>query len=165
MSVRETADLSQFPGLVVIYLGMKVQSLRGLGTLIAFGLRIEKAVAAKPDGLLLHENLYFGFFPPHAAMRQYWRDLESLERWTHESPHLDWWRSIHKDSQGVAVWHEAYFLRGGIDAVYLSTTAPIGMLKFAPRVPAHGAMSTARSRAQQAGAPAASQPADLYPER
>jgi hypothetical protein len=31
--------------------------------------------------MLLHENLLFSLLPPHAGMRQYWRDFESLERW------------------------------------------------------------------------------------
>jgi len=35
---------------------MKVNSPRGLKTLISFGPKIGKSVAAKPDGLLLHEN-------------------------------------------------------------------------------------------------------------
>jgi hypothetical protein len=35
---------------------MKVNSPRGLKTLISFGPKISKSVAAKPDGLLLHEN-------------------------------------------------------------------------------------------------------------
>jgi fumigallin biosynthesis monooxygenase-like protein len=77
---RTTADLSQYPNLVVIYLGMRVNSLRGLKTLASFGPKIRAAVAARPDGLLLHEDLLFSFLPPHAAMRQYWRDFESLER-------------------------------------------------------------------------------------
>ena len=37
---RSTVDLSQYPDLVVIYLGMKVNSPRGLKTLISFGPKI-----------------------------------------------------------------------------------------------------------------------------
>jgi hypothetical protein len=77
---RTTVDLSQYPDLVVIYLGMRVKSLRGLKTLLSFGPKISASVDAQPDGLLLHENLVFSLFPPHAGMRQYWRDFESLER-------------------------------------------------------------------------------------
>ena len=47
---RQTVDLSSFPDLVVIYLGMKVRSLRGLLTLLSFGPRISAAVAQKPRG-------------------------------------------------------------------------------------------------------------------
>jgi hypothetical protein len=162
-NLRETVDLSGFPDLVVVYLGMRVRSLRGVGTAISFGPRIQKAADAKPEGLLLHEQLVFGLFPLHLGMRQYWRDLGSLERWTRESPHLDWWRSFHKDAGGVSVWHEAYFLKGGIDAVYVATDAPVGMQRFAPRVGAHGAMSTARMRARHGDVGGATP--ELYPDR
>jgi hypothetical protein len=68
---RLTADLAAFPNLVVIYLGMRVYSLRGFKTLISFGRRIFQAVAPKPDGLLLHEPVIYSLFPPHLGMRQY----------------------------------------------------------------------------------------------
>lgn len=165
MSFRETVDLSQFPDLVVVYLGMRANSLRGLGTVLAFGPRIQKAVDSKPDGLLLHEGLLFGLFPLHVGMRQYWRDLAALEKWTRESPHLDWWKSFHKDPGGTSFWHEAYFLRGGIDCVYVSAEAPVGLQRFAPRIAAHQSMSTSRMRARPAEAPAQSKDDDLYPQR
>ncbi len=47
---------------------------------MSFGPKIRKSVEAHPDDLLLHENLLFSLFPPHAGMRQYWRDFDSLER-------------------------------------------------------------------------------------
>lgn len=75
---RRTVDLSAYPDLVVIYLGMRVNVLTGLKTLVGFGPKIAKSVEARPEGLLLHENLLFSLFPPHAEMRQYWRDFESL---------------------------------------------------------------------------------------
>ena len=78
---RETVDLSKYPDLVVIYLGMKMRTVRGLITMLGFGPKIQSSVDAKPDGLLLHENFIFSLFPPHGGMRQYWRDFESLERW------------------------------------------------------------------------------------
>ena len=66
---RRTVDLSAYPDLVVIYLGMRVNRLTGLKTLFGFGPRISRSVAAQPDGLLLHENFLFSFFPVHAGMR------------------------------------------------------------------------------------------------
>src|SRR5215467_3059978 len=82
---RETVDLSQYPGLVVIYLGMRVNTLTGFKTLLGFGPKISGAVDAKPEGLLLHENLLFS--PRHLGMREYWRDFESLEIWSRSEPH------------------------------------------------------------------------------
>ena len=55
-ALRQTADLSTYPDLVVVYLGMRVNVLTGIKTLFGFGPRIEGSVAARPDGLLLREN-------------------------------------------------------------------------------------------------------------
>jgi hypothetical protein len=144
---RRTVDLSAYPDLVVIYLGMRVRSLRGARTLFGFGPAISKAVAAKPDGLLLHENLYWGLLPPHAGMRQYWRDFDSLERWSRSLPHEDWWKRFLRDSGGTGFWHETHFVRGGIEAIYDDMPGPVGLGVFAPSVPARGAMFSARRRA------------------
>ena len=97
---RYTVDLSDYPDLVVIYLGMRARSLRGLKTLLSFGPRIQKAVATRPDGLLLHENLVFSLVPPHAGMRQYWRDFDSLERWARSGTHRKWWQGYLRDIGG-----------------------------------------------------------------
>jgi hypothetical protein len=60
---RQTVDLSSFPDLVVIYLGMKVRTLRGFLTVLSFGPRISAAIAQKPQGLLLHEPLFSQYSP------------------------------------------------------------------------------------------------------
>ncbi len=148
---RVTVDLGSYPELVVIYLGMRVNSLRGIATLASFGPRIQAAVDARPDGLLLHENFLFSLFPPHAGMRQYWRDFESLEAWSRSLPHQDWWRSFLHDSGGTGFWHETYFMRGGMEAVYDDMRVPTGLSQFAPRRPARGPMFSARKRAGIAG--------------
>jgi hypothetical protein len=46
---RRTVDLSAFPDLVVIYLGMRVNTPKGLKTLLRFGPKIAKSVAEQPD--------------------------------------------------------------------------------------------------------------------
>ena len=148
---RVTVDLGSYPDLVVIYLGMRVNAFRGLVTLFKFGPRIQKSVAAKPDGLLLHENLYFSFFPPHLGMRQYWRDFESLETWSRTMPHQSWWQEFVRDSGGTGFWHETYFMRGGMEAIYDDVPVPIGLTSFAPQKQARGAMFSARKRAGMAG--------------
>jgi hypothetical protein len=66
---RRTVDLSGYPDLVVIYLGMRVNALVGLKRLLGLGPQIQTAAGEKPDGLLLHENLLYGLFPPHLGMR------------------------------------------------------------------------------------------------
>ena len=143
---RRTVDLSGFPDLVVIYLGMRVRSLQGLAKLARTGRQIRAGVAEGPDGLLLHENMVFSLLPPHAGMRQYWRDLDSLERWTRELPHQRWWRDFLRDSAGTGFWHETYFMRGGMEAIYDDMPAPIGLSAFAPARKARGPMFSARTR-------------------
>lgn len=155
---RRTVDLSGYPDLVVIYLGMRVNTLTGIKTLLGFGPKIAHAVDAAPEGLLLHESLLFSLFPPHLGMRQYWRDFASLERWARSEPHRDWWRRFLRDSGGTGFWHEAYFMRGGMEAVYDDMPADVGFLRFAPQQRAQGAMFSARGRARQAGEPATAAP-------
>jgi hypothetical protein len=148
---RRTVDLSAYPDLVVIYLGMRVNTLTGLKTLLGFGPQIAKSVDAKPDGLLLHENFVLSLVPPHAGMRQYWRDFEALEQWARSTPHRDWWRTFLRDSGGTGFWHETYFMRGGMEAVYDDMVQATGFLKFAPARPARGSMFSARARAGRPG--------------
>ena len=144
---RMTADLTDYPDLVVIYLGMRVKSIRGMATVARLGPQIEKSVAARPDGLLLHEQLIFSLFPLHLGMRQYWRDFDSLERWARSLPHKKWWADFVRAPQGVGFWHETYFRKGGFEAVYDEMDSPVGLLAFASSVKAEGAMFSARQRA------------------
>ena len=142
---RTTVDLSAYPDLVVIYLGMRVNSARGLRTLISFGPKIRKSVQAQPDGLLLHENLLFSLMPPHLGMRQYWRDFDSLERWARSLPHKEWWQGFLRDRGGTGFWHESYFRSGQMESVYIDMPQ-IGLASFAPTQPARGSMFSARRR-------------------
>jgi hypothetical protein len=148
---RRTVDLSAYPDLVVIYLGMRVNRFSGIKTLFGFGPKIAKSVEAMPEGLLLHENMLFSLFPPHLGMRQYWRDFETLEAWTRSKPHRAWWRQFLHDSGGTGFWHEAYFMQGGMEAIYDDMADETGFLRFAPVVEAVGSMFSARGRAKRAG--------------
>jgi hypothetical protein len=132
---RRTVNLSAYPDLVVIYLGMRVNRIAGIKTLLGFGPKISSSAAAPPDGLLRHETIIYSLFPMHIGMRQYWRDANSLLRWTRSDPHRQWWQSFLKDSGGTGFWHETYFRRGGIEAVYGDVPENIGLMAFAPVVP------------------------------
>lgn len=142
---RETANLAEFPDLVVIYLGMEARSLRGLMTLLSFGREIMQAVNEEPAGLLCHEWITYSLIPPHRGMRQYWSDFDALERWARSLPHREWWQAYVRDTRGTGFWHEAYSMREGMEAVYLEME-PLGFLRFAPREPARGSMFSSRSR-------------------
>ena len=143
---RQTVDLSGFPDLVVIYLGMRVNRPRGLRTLAWIGPRIRRSVLERPDGLLLHEDLIFSVFPPHLGMRQYWRDFDAMERWARSLPQKQWWQRFVRETGGTGFWHETYFMRGGMEAIYANMEKPIGMTAFAPVQPARGSLFSARKR-------------------
>jgi hypothetical protein len=146
---RETVDLSGYPDLIVIYLGMRVRSPRGFVQFMKLGREIQQSVQAAPDGLLLHENFFLS--PVHGGMRQYWRDYETLEAWTRTLPHQAWWRDFLHDSHGTGFWHELYSIRGGMEAVYDDMPKPLGFGTFAPRQPARGRMFGARGRLAREG--------------
>jgi hypothetical protein len=143
---RHTVDLSEFPDLVVIYLGMRVEEPRGHETLQALGPQIQASVEEEPDGLLLHEQLVFGEDPVHVGFRQYWRDFESLEAWASTLPHKTWWTDYLRDRGGTSFWHETYFRSGGIESMYVDVEDPVGLGRVAPRAPATGPMFSARKR-------------------
>lgn len=155
---RRTVDLSGYPDLIVVYLGMRVNALTGLKTLFGFGPRIDKAVKAAPEGLLAHESFVFSLLPPHVGMRQYWRDFESLEQWTRSGAHRQWWQEFLGDTGGTGFWHETYCKAGGMEAVYIDIFKDIGLRRFAPVRPARGSMFSARGRADRTGRSAATAP-------
>jgi hypothetical protein len=63
----------------------------------------------------------------------------------------EWWREFLRDSGGTGFWHETYFMRGGMEAVYDDMVQATGFLKFAPVQPARGNMFSARGRVRRAG--------------
>jgi hypothetical protein len=99
-----------------------------------------------PDGLLTHETFLWSLFPPHAGIRQYWRDFQTLETWSRSEPHRAV-EGLPPRFGGTGFWHESYFMRGGVEAVFDDMQKPIGLMRFAPNRAAKGAMFTARQRA------------------
>lgn len=148
---RRTVDLSEYPDLVVVLLGLRVNSLRGLRTATRLGTAIQKAVEAHPDGMLLHEGCLFSLFPPHVGIRQYWRDFESLETWAHSLPHRMWWQDFMRDPGGTGFWHEIYSRQEGMEAIYDNMEIPMGFARFAPIREARGALFSARNRLRLQG--------------
>lgn len=164
---RQTVDLSAYPDLIVVYLGMRVNMLTGLKTLLGFGPQIKQSWQAQPNGLLLHEDFLWSLFPPHVGIREYWRDFAALEAWTRSEPHRRWWQNFLRDSGGTGFWHETYAMRGGIEAIYDDLGKPTGLGRFAPLRTARGGMFSARRRLSLHGdAPSAAPLSEdeLYPE-
>lgn len=141
---RRSVDLSGYPDLVVVILGLRVRSLRGVLSMMRIGRGLAQVEGAPPDGLLGHEQFLFSL--THVGMRQYWRDFDSLERFTRSEPHAAWWRDFLRDSGGAGFWHETYSARRGIEAVYVDMPGPVGLGRFAPERQPTGPFLTARGR-------------------
>ena len=146
---RSTVNLSAYPALVIIYLGMRVNRMAGIKTLLGFAPKISSSAVAQPNGLLRRETIIYSLLPMHVGTRQYWRDANSLLVWTPSDPHRKWWQSFLKDSGGTGFCHETYFRRGGIEAIYNDKPENVGSLAFAPAVPARGPMFGAAARAEK----------------
>jgi len=164
---RNTVDLTTYPDLVVIYLGMNVRTIGGIKTLLGLGPQIEKAGANRPEGLLHYENnIIFSLFPLHIGMRWYWKDFESMEKWSRSEPHRQWWKDFIQNSGGTGFWHETYFMRGGMEAIYDDIVKPLGFQGFAPSIVARGPMFSSRQRLNLQGEelkqPEGSSELDIY---
>jgi hypothetical protein len=145
---RHSVDLRDYPDMVVIILGFRVRRLRGLAALLGVGRGLATIRKDRPDGLLADEQFLFGL--THIGIRQYWRDMESLEAFTKSEPHAHWWRSFLKDSGGTGFWHESYRARGGMEAIYIDMPGPVGFGRFAPPLKPVGPFLSARGRMGQA---------------
>ncbi len=141
--MRRSVDLSAWPDLVVVYLGFRVTRLRGVAAVLGLGRGINDVARNKPDGLLAHESVFFGL--THIGMRQYWRDLESLERFTRSEPHRTWWRDFLKGGSGAGFW-QTYRVKGGMEAVYIDMPGPVGFGLFAEARRPEGPFMSARQR-------------------
>ena len=141
---KVSVDLSAYPDLVVVYLGFRVSTWRGLKAFLGIGRGLRALKRDVPDGLLCDEPIIYGL--NHVGMRQYWRDFESLERFTRSDPHKTWWRQFSKDPAGSGFWHEAYRRSGGMEAIYLGLPKPIGLAAFAAAKAPVGPFMTSRGR-------------------
>jgi hypothetical protein len=78
--------------------------------------------------------------------------MDALLTWSRSEPHREWWKSFLKNSGGTGFWHETYLMTGGMESIYDDIRQPIGMLRFAPVVPARGPMFAAAHRAMKGSA-------------
>lgn len=142
---RTSVDLSGFPDLVVIYLGIRITGWKTLAKLPGIGRGLTAVQKNKPPGLLAHEGMMYGL--RHFGFRQYWRDWESLEAFTRDTEHMGWWRDFARSGGGAGIWHETYRVRGGMEAIY-SGMPPIGFASFAPARRPVGPFMSARARVE-----------------
>jgi hypothetical protein len=142
--LRETVDLSGYPGLVMILLGFKLRRPGSIPVFFSLGRGFAEIARHPPEGLLGTHTCLFGW--NHLGFRQYWRDMEALEHFTRTGPHGEWWKRFAQDQQGAGFWHEVYSARGGMEALYLGMPQRTGFGAFAPIVAPTGRFKTARGR-------------------
>jgi hypothetical protein len=140
---KVSVDLVLYPELVVVYLGFRAEGFRAIRRLMSLGGGLRAIRQSPPDGLLRHEFLLWGWM--HVGIRQYWRDLPSLEAFTRTAPHADWWRDFASGAEGSGFWHETYSRQGGIEGLYFDMP-PLGLAAFAPPRGPAGDFKTARQR-------------------
>ncbi|WP_158808081.1 DUF4188 domain-containing protein [Beijerinckia sp. L45] len=141
---KVSVDLSAYPDLVVVYLGFRVSTWRGLIAMLGIGKGLAMIRRDKPDGLLADEPIIYSL--RHVGMRQYWRDFDSLETFTRSEPHKTWWVQFSKDPKGSGFWHEAYRKSGGMEAIYIGMPTPIGFASFAAARRPEGPFLSSRDR-------------------
>lgn len=141
---RMTVDLRDWPDLIVVLLGFRVGSLRGLPSFLRIGRGLAEIARDPPAGLLASFSCLHGW--NHVGIRHYWRDLDSLEAFTRSMPHAGWWKDFMADRHGNGFWHEAYAARGGMEAIYVDMPAAPGLGAFAAPLPAHGPLLSSRGR-------------------
>ena len=141
---RTTVDLAGYPDLVMVLLGFRVGRWRGVPSLLGIGRGLAQIGRNPPAGLLSHQQFFFAW--NHVGIRQYWRDLDSLEAFTRSMPHAGWWRAFLADRHGNGFWHEAFAMRGGMEAIYVDMPGAPGLGSFAPTRPAQGPMMSSRGR-------------------
>src|ERR687893_3196841 len=145
---RFTAQMDE--PVVVFLTGMRINRP------LAFGKWIATARAMGPMVRELQQNPQKGllgveqfFYWPGAALVQYWRSFEDLERFARnpDDPHLPAWRRFNQTIGGdgsVGIFHETYLVeRANYEAIY-SNMPLFGLAKATEHARAVGGRETAR---------------------
>lgn len=147
-ALRETVNLDDYPDLAMVLLGFKVRRIGALPALLRIGRGLSEVHRNPPDGLLRDERMLFGW--NHVGIRQYWRDFDSLERFTRDPIHSGWWREFLRDRHGCGFWHETYSASRGIEAIYVDMPERVGLGSFAPIRHPVGPFLSSRERLRKA---------------
>ncbi len=145
---------------VVFVIGMRVNKLLTIGKWlpVARAMRpmVEQLLLHRELGLLHAESL---FYWRGAALLQYWRSFELLERFARDPAltHLDAWKRFNRAvgaDGSVGIWHETYLVEAGQYECLYGNMPRMGLAAAAEHVAAIGARETARRRLGFKGDPA-----------
>ena len=125
--------------------GMQVNTFFGIKTHVwVWSPTSPRRSPAKPDGLLPHEPVFVRCSRSTSACGSTGGTLSRSKNGHTPDRTSAGGRSFFADSGGTGFWHETYFMRGGIEAIYDDMPKPIGLSQFAPVVDARGPMFSAR---------------------
>jgi hypothetical protein len=145
---------------VVFIIGMRINRLwavhKWLPVARAMGPMV-KHLSTHPELGLLHAQFYA--YWRGAALVQYWRSFEQLERFARDPslPHLDPWKRFNRAvgaAGSVGIWHETYVVQAGQYECVYANMPRMGLARAGTHLPAVGAKETARRRRGLHGEPA-----------
>jgi hypothetical protein len=145
---------------VVFIIGMRINKLLAFGKWVpvarAMGPMVEELLAHKELGLL-HAQAYA--YWRGAALVQYWRSFEHLEKFAREPSlsHLDAWKRFNRAvgaDGSVGIWHETYLVEADAYESVYGNMPRFGLAAAGEHLPAVGAKETARRRLGLKGEPA-----------
>lgn len=145
---------------VVFIIGMRVNRLLALHKWLpvarAMGPMVRQLLEHRELGLM-HAETYL--YWRGAALVQYWRTFEQLERFAREPSlsHLDAWKRFNRAvaaDGSVGIWHETYMVQAGQYECIYGNTPKMGLALAGAHVPAIGVRETAKRRMGLSGEPA-----------
>ena len=137
---------------VVFLIGMRANKLMRFGKWlpVARAMRpmVEQLLAQRDLGLLHAESF---FYWRGAALIQYWRSFDQLERFARNPSlsHLDAWKRFNRAvgaDGSVGIWHESYLVESGQYECVYGNMPRMGLAAAGQHLPAIGAKETARRR-------------------
>ena len=149
---------------VVFMIGMRVnrplEFRKWVPTARAMGPMLRELYENPQKGFLGAEQF---FYWPGAALVQYWRSFEDLERFARDpgDPHLPAWQRFNrtvKADGSVGIWHEAYLVEPGNYEVIYNNMPVYGLARATEHVRAVGRLETARRRLGGENEPAVPSP-------
>lgn len=149
---RFTAEVDK--DFVVFLIGMRVNQWwrfdQWVPVAMAMPFMLRRLMSEPSLGMLAHEN-FFRLFPITTCLVTYWKDFESLERFSKDpsETHLGAWSRYNQrvgKSGVVGVWHETYKVTKGDSECVYANMPVFGLAKATRHVPISPPTDSARQR-------------------